>query len=230
MSHILVIEDEAVTRASLVTYLEAQGYDVSEAESAHEAEHVLAEKAIDLMLVDINLPGKDGLRITREQRAKSDIGIILVTGRNDDVDRIVGLEIGADDYVCKPFNRRELLARIKNLLYRTGQAGHAVKQVYRFDGFCFNIQTRRLETEDGEPVPLTRAEFEILYYLVSRSGQVATRDALMSRITHRQYGTNPRTVDVLVRRLRAKLDADAVRPSVITTIHGEGYAFTPTVI
>lgn len=119
MSHILIIEDEPVTRATLTSYLEAQGYDVSEAESADAAERILLEKPIDLLLVDINLPGKEGLKITREQRAKSDIGIILVTGRDDDVDRIVGLEMGADDYVCKPFNRRELLARIKSLLYRT---------------------------------------------------------------------------------------------------------------
>ncbi len=229
MSHILIIEDEPVTRATLTSYLEAQGYDVSEAESAQDAERVLAERPIDLMLVDINLPGKDGLRITREQRAKSNIGIILVTGRDDEVDRIVGLEIGADDYVCKPFNRRELLARIKNLLYRTGQAGHAAKKVYRFEGFAFDVHTRRLETGDGELVPLTRAEFEVLNYLVTRPGQVATRDAIMSRVTHRRYGANPRTVDVLVRRLRSKLDVDPSRPPIIATVHGEGYAFTPYV-
>lgn len=226
MSHILIIEDEPVTRATLTNYLEAQGYDVSEAESADAAERILLEKPIDLLLVDINLPGKDGLKITREQRAKSDIGIILVTGRDDDVDRIVGLEMGADDYVCKPFNRRELLARIKNLLYRTRESGHASQQVYRFDGFSFNTRARRLEDSSGATVPLTRAEYEVLHYLVSRPGEVATRDALMSRVTHRQYGTNPRTVDVLIRRLRAKLEPDPSEPSIICTVHGEGYAFT----
>ncbi len=229
MAHILIIEDEPVTRATLTSYLEAQGYDVSEAESADAAERLLAERPIDLLLVDINLPGKDGLKITREQRARSDIGIILVTGRDDDVDRIVGLEMGADDYVCKPFNRRELLARIKNLLYRTRQAGQGIRQIYRFEGFCFDARARRLEDRDGAAVPLTRAEFEVLHYLVSRPGDVATRDALMARVTHRNYGTNPRTVDVLIRRLRAKLEPDPSAPSIICTVHGEGYAFTSRV-
>lgn len=229
MAHILVIEDEPVSRAALASYLAAQGYGVSEAETAQEAERILSEQAIDLMLVDINLPGKDGLRITREQRALSDIGIILVTGRDDEVDRIVGLEIGADDYVCKPFNRRELLARIKNLLYRTGQAGHAARQVHRFEGFCFDTRSRRLEDARGETVPLTRAEFEVLHHLVTCAGQVVTRDVLMGRMTHRQYGANPRTVDVLIRRLRAKLESDPAHPEIICTVHGEGYAFTPHV-
>ncbi len=226
MSHILIIEDEPVTRATLTSYLEAQGYDVSEAASADVAERILRDRPVDLLLVDINLPGKDGLKITREQRAKSDIGIILVTGRDDDVDRIVGLEMGADDYVCKPFNRRELLARIKNLLYRTTQSTHGARQVYRFSGYVFDLQARRLENAEGATVPLTRAEFEVLQHFVTRPGEVASRDALMARVTHRQYGTNPRTVDVLIRRLRSKLEENPASPAIISTVHGEGYAFT----
>jgi len=226
MSHILIIEDEPVTRATLTSYLEAQGYDVAEAASADVAEHILRDQRVDLLLVDINLPGKDGLKITREQRAKSDIGIILVTGRDDDVDRIVGLEMGADDYVCKPFNRRELLARIKNLLYRTSQSVHSTRHVYRFSGFVFDLHGRRLENVDGATVPLTRAEFEVLQHFVTRPGEVVSRDALMARVTHRQYGTNPRTVDVLIRRLRTKLEQDPASPAIISTVHGEGYAFT----
>lgn len=226
---ILIVEDEPVSRAALSSYLQAQGYAVLESETAQQAEALLAETHIDLLLVDINLPGKDGLRLTREQRAASDIGIILVSGRDDEVDRIVGLEIGADDYVCKPFNRRELLARINNLLYRTGQATHAVRQQFRFDGFTFDSRARRLDGPDGETVPLTRAEFEVLHCLVTQAGQVVTRDALMGRVTHRQYGTNPRTVDVLIRRLRAKLEHDPARPALICTVHGEGYTFTPRV-
>ncbi len=228
-TQILVIEDEPVSRSALVIYLESQGFAVSEAASAEEAETILSQGAIDLMLVDVNLPGKDGLRLAREQRAISDIGIILVSGRDDDVDRIVGLEIGADDYVCKPFNRRELLARIKNLLYRTGQANHAQRQLYRFERFTFDSRARRLEDPEGNTVPLTRAEFEVLFCLVTHAGQVVTRDALMGRVTHRQYGTNPRTVDVLVRRLRAKLEPDPAQPMLICTVHGEGYSFTPRV-
>jgi len=226
MSRILIIEDEQVTRMTLTSYLDAQGYAVFEAGTADAAEKILREEPIDILLVDINLPGKDGLQITREQRARSDIGIILVTGRDDDIDRIVGLELGADDYVCKPFNRRELLARIKNLLRRTQAARRPAGQSVRFSDFIFDAPTRRLQTADGELLPLTRAEFEILRLLIERAGEVASRDALMAHMTHRQYGANPRTVDVIVRRLRAKLGDDPGQPRIITTVHGEGYAFT----
>ncbi|KIC20098.1 response regulator [Leisingera sp. ANG-Vp] len=226
MAHILIIEDEPVTRATLASYLDAQGYDVSQAETAEEAEKILEEQEVDLLLVDINLPGKDGLQITREQRGKSEIGIILVTGRDDEIDRIVGLELGADDYVCKPFNRRELLARLKNLLRRTQDIRRLSRRIYKFGKFQFDVAARHLQTAEGDSISLTRAEFEVLDMLVSRAGEVATRDALMSRVTHRQYGANPRTVDVLIRRLRGKLEEDPANPRVITTVHGEGYVFT----
>jgi two-component system torCAD operon response regulator TorR len=226
MARILIIEDEPITRATLSSYLDAQGYEIFEAETADAAEKVLSETEIDLMLVDINLPGKDGLQITREQRVKSQMGIILVTGRDDEVDRIVGLEIGADDYVCKPFNRRELLARIKNLLRRTRDIRRLSRRVFQFGRFQFDVAARRLETTEGELINLTRAEFEVLDMLVAHAGIITSREALMARVTHRQYGTNPRTVDVLVRRLRSKLEDDPSVPRLITTVHGEGYVFT----
>ncbi|MFW8634749.1 response regulator [Cribrihabitans pelagius] len=226
MAHILIIEDEPVTRATLASYLNAQGYRVSEAETAEEAEKTLEEQEVDLLLVDINLPGKDGLQITREQRAKSEMGIILVTGRDDQIDRIVGLELGADDYVCKPFNRRELLARLKNLLRRTQDIRRLSRRIHNFGKFRFDVAARHLQTAEGETVSLTRAEFEVLEALVGRAGEVVSRDALMSRVTHRQYGVNPRTVDVLIRRLRGKLEEDSGHPRIITTVHGEGYVFT----
>ena len=226
MDKILIIEDEAVTRATLAGYLDAQGYDVTEAETAEAAETQLAAQDFDLLIIDINLDGKSGLQFTREQRVRSNVGIILVTALDDEVDRIIGLEMGADDYVCKPFNRRELLARIKNLLRRTADARRLSRRIIRFEGYAFERQTRRLTTEDGAAVSLTRAEFEVLNLLVARAGSVVARDALMSIITHRQYGTNPRTVDVLIRRLRGKLERDPSAPELITTAHGEGYVFT----
>lgn len=226
MAHILIIEDEPVTRATLASYLDAQGYNVSQAETAEEAEKILEQQDVDLLLVDINLPGKDGLQITREQRARSEMGIILVTSRDDEIDRIVGLELGADDYVCKPFNRRELLARLKNLLRRTQDIRRLSRRIYKFGRFQFDVAARHLQTVTGDSISLTRAEFEVLDMLVSRAGEVASRDALMSRVTHRQYGVNPRTVDVLIRRLRGKLEEDPAHPRVITTVHGEGYVFT----
>jgi len=226
MPKILIIEDEPITRATLASYLDAQGYEVFESETAELADELLSKQEFDLLIIDVNLDGKDGLQITREQRAKSNVGIILVTGLVDDVDRIVGLELGADDYVCKPFNRRELLARIKNLLRRTSESRRLSRRVFRFEHFEFEPQSRRLMTQDGSVISLTRAEYEVLNLLVSRAGEVIDRDALMRIVTHRQYGTNPRTVDVLIRRLRAKLEVDPSSPQLITTAHGEGYVFT----
>ncbi len=224
--HILIIEDDPVTRATLGSYLDSHGYKVSEADSSERAERILADTGADLLIIDINLSGKDGLEITREQRALSEIGIILVSGRTDDVDRIVGLELGADDYVCKPFNRRELLARIKNLLRRTAAMRRTGRRVCAFEGFTFDTTSRQLRTADGTAIPLTRAEFELLRQFVSYPGAVLSRDRLALSVTHRSNDTTSRTIDVLVRRLRAKLNDDPKAPRIISTSHGEGYVFT----
>ncbi len=224
--HILIIEDDPVTRATLGSYLDSHGYRVSEADTSERAERILAETGADLLIIDINLSGKDGLEITREQRALSEIGIILVSGRTDDVDRIVGLELGADDYVCKPFNRRELLARIKNLLRRTAAMRRLGRKVYVFDGHTFDSTSRQLRNEAGEAIALTRAEFELLRQLISRPGEVLTRDRLSLGVTHRSPDGAGRTIDVLIRRLRAKLGDDPKAPRIIGTSHGEGYVFT----
>ena len=224
--HILIIEDDPVTRATLGSYLDSHGYRVSEADSSEKAERILAASGADLLIVDINLSGKDGLEITREQRALSEIGIILVSGRTDDVDRIVGLELGADDYVCKPFNRRELLARIKNLLRRTAAMRRMGRRVYGFEGFVFDSTSRQLRNAAGETIALTRAEFELLRLLVSHPGEVLTRDRLSQGVTHRGQDGVGRTIDVLIRRLRAKLGDDPKAPRIICTSHGEGYVFT----
>ncbi|MCV2866624.1 response regulator [Albidovulum sediminicola] len=224
--HIVIIEDEPVTRATLTSYLDSNGYRVTGAASAPRAEEILARDPADLLLIDVNLEGKDGLQITREQRALSEIGIILISGRTDDVDRIVGLEMGADDYVCKPFNRRELLARIKNILRRTTALRHLRRTVFRFEGFTFDVNKRQLTRSDGEPVRLTRAEYEVLAQLLRHPAEVQSREKLVACVTHRQDSPEPRTVDVLVRRLRKKLEDDPGAPQIITTSHGEGYIFT----
>ncbi|SEL27149.1 two-component system, OmpR family, torCAD operon response regulator TorR [Roseovarius azorensis] len=226
--HILIIEDEPVTRTTLAEYLSSHGYTVTAFESAESAEPMLASDQADLLLVDITLDGKDGLQITREQRARSDIGIILTTSLSDDVDRIVGLELGADDYVCKPFNRRELLARIKNLLRRTEMHRRFSRQHVRFHGFSFAMATRQLTASDGASIRLTRAEFELLAELLRHPGEVLSRERLMSAVTHRQQHPDTRTVDVIIRRLRTKLEEDPAVPRIITTAHGEGYVFTAT--
>jgi two-component system torCAD operon response regulator TorR len=227
-AHIVIIEDEPVTRTTLAEYLISHGYTVTAFDSAERAETMLDSDRADLLLVDITLDGKDGLQITREQRARSDIGIILTTSLSDDVDRIVGLELGADDYVCKPFNRRELLARIKNLLRRTEAQRRLSRQTLRFHGFTFAFATRQLTGPDGQPIRLTRAEYEVLAELLRHPGAVLSRERLMTVITHRQEHPDARTVDVIIRRLRTKLEEDPGAPRLITTAHGEGYVFTAT--
>jgi len=226
LPHILIIEDDPVTRATLGSYLDSHGYRVSEADSADKAERILAEMGADLLIIDINLSGKDGLEITREQRALSEIGIILVSGRTDDVDRIVGLELGADDYVCKPFNRRELLARIKNLLRRTTAMRRMGRRIYGFDGYTFDSVSRQLRNSAGEAIALTRAEYELLRQLISHPGEVLSRDRLSLGVTHRGEDSAGRTIDVLIRRLRTKMGDDPKAPRIIGTSHGEGYVFT----
>ncbi len=223
--HVLIVEDDSVTRAKLAGYLEAAGYRVSEAADGQQLRRVLTRDPADLVLLDINLPGEDGLELTREIRARSEVGIILVSGRTDDVDRIVGLEMGADDYVTKPFNPRELLARAKNLLRRTAGSARLETPVRTFAGWRFDTRTRRLTGLDGTKVLLTRAEFELLSAFTSRPGEVLSRERLLNAITHRSWEPNVRTVDVLVRRLRQKIETDPKAPELIVTAHGEGYLF-----
>lgn len=225
-AHIVLIEDDPVTRTALAGYLSSFGYRVTECAGADAAEKTLARENPDLLIVDINLSGKDGLEITREQRARSEIGIILLSGRTDDVDRIVGLELGADDYVCKPFNRRELLARVKNLLRRTSAMRQMTRRVVQFAGYSFDTASRQLLDQHGTIISLTRAEYELLRAFVLNPGIVMDRDRLLATITHRQNGTNTRTVDVMVKRLRAKLGDDPRTPRIFATSHGEGYVFT----
>ena len=229
--HILIVEDEPVSRAKLAGYFEKESYRVSEACDGEAMLALLAKEDADLVLLDINLPGDDGLFLTRWLRGQSDIGIILVTGRADEVDRIVGLEMGADDYVTKPFNYRELLARVKNLLWRITQVRKSGSRgsLKRFSGWGFDLDTRRLTSPDGERVELTRAEFELLVAFVKHPGIVMSRDRLLDNVSHRKWDPNDRTIDVLVRRLRQKIEQDPTMPKFVVTAHGEGYLFATDV-
>lgn len=191
----------------------------------------LSEHDIDLVMLDINLPGEDGLLLTRELRGQSDIGIILVTGRTDSIDRIIGLEMGADDYVTKPLELRELLVRVKNLLWRISTACHCNHELepdddklVRFGEWTFDIQRRSL-TRNGEPVRLTKAEYELLVALSAYPNQVLSRERILNMISHRVDAPNDRTIDVLIRRMRAKMEFDPKNPQIFVTVHGEGYMF-----
>lgn len=229
--HILVVEDEAITRAKLVGYFQHAGYQVSEAENKAQMNAVLEKHAIDLIMLDINLPDEDGLMITRNLRSHSTIGIVLVTGRTDAIDKIIGLEMGADDYVTKPFELRELLVRVKNILWRIGlaQKTPVVEEqedddLFRFGACSFDIPKRKL-LKNKLPVKLTKAEYDILVAFVANPSRVLSRDRLLNLIAHRVDAPNDRTIDVLVRRLRNKIEDNPKEPQIFTTIHGEGYLF-----
>ena len=227
-AHILIVEDELTSRTMLSGYFESQGYVITEAETGAEMRRAFAAGKIDLIMLDIHLPDEDGLTLLKDVRRYSDVGIIMVTGKSDDVDRIVALEMEADDYVTKPFNPRELLARAKNVIRRVRAARQNNKEnrVVRFANWQLDLDQRLLIGEDNEPVHLTRGEFELLSAMTSHKGQVLTRDNLLDHLDHRQFDPSDRTVDVLIARLRKKIEEDPKCPSLIVTVHGVGYVFT----
>ena len=221
---LLVVDDDLVAQARMNAYFSKEGYRVLLAGDGEAFWRQLGQGGVDLVLLDINLPGQDGLSLARELRARdASIGIILVTSRDDDVDKIVGLEVGADDYVTKPFNPRELLARVKSLLRRSGARPAEVADSLRFSGWVLELSRRRLRDRAGQDVALTRGEFEVLALLVRHPGEILDRDRLSRAVSGHDWSPQDRSVDVLVRRLRAKLDDPARADSLIATIRGEGY-------
>ncbi len=232
-ARILVVDDEPVTRQCLTSYFETEGYQVFEAETAEQAETVLSDQTIDVVLLDIRLPGKDGLTLTRELRVHTEVGIILVTGRQDEVDRIIGLECGADEYVTKPFNPREILARTKNLIRRVRHCTEAKptdalpNSFKTFERWKLNLDRRQLVDDQQQTTQLTEGEFQLLNTLMNHAGQIMSREQILEQIRNREWVPSDRTVDVLIGRLRRKLGDDPAQPKTILTVHGAGYLFTP---
>lgn len=225
--HILIVEDDRTTRMRLAAYLREQGHRVSEAADAEDMDLIIQTDPPELLLVDINLEGKDGLTITREQRAASRVGIILLTARDDQVDKIVGLEMGADDYVTKPFDKRELAARVKNLLARIsdiGQAPQGPPPVVNFGPWCFDRIRRRLVSA-GRVEALTKQEYDVMSALADHPGQTLSRARLAELMGREPLRSNDRMIDVVVGRLRKKLERDPTSPDWILTEHGRGYHF-----
>jgi two-component system torCAD operon response regulator TorR len=224
---IAVVDDDPSIRETLEGFLEAEGYEICCAADADELDRVMRVKAIDLVLLDIRLPGRDGLSLTRELREKSELGIILITGRNDKVDRILGLEYGADDYIAKPVDERELLPRVRNLLRRVEHSrSFAAPSTLSFGQYRLDTRGRSLTGPSGENVPLTTAEFDLLLAFVRNAGQAMSRERLNSAIKRRRFESMDRTIDTLVRRLRRKIEVDPDNPHLIKTVHGTGYLFS----
>lgn len=226
---ILVVEDEIVTRNTLKGIFEAEGYDVFEAENGVEMHHILANHNINLVVMDINLPGKNGLLLARELREELSLPLIFLTGRDNEVDKILGLEIGADDYLTKPFNPRELTIRARNLLHRT--MSHQEKEntfgreFYRFNGWKLDLKSHSLITPEGQEFKLPRSEFRAMLHFCENPGKLQTREELLKKMTGRELKPQDRTVDVTIRRIRKHFEDHPNTPNIIMTIHGEGYRF-----
>lgn len=234
--HILVVDDDREIRDLLRRYLVKQGYRVTIAAEGHEMRAAVAERAIDLVVLDLMLPGEDGLSLCRWLREHSQLPVIMLTARGEDIDRIVGLEMGADDYMPKPFNPRELVARIKAVLRRTGAArggqpgeppeaageGDAVV----FAGWRLDRASRELTSPAGALVPLSAGEYELLVAFVSHPQRVLSRDLLLDLARGREAQPFDRAVDVQVSRLRRKIEDDPQDPRLIKTIRGGGYMLT----
>ncbi|OYD26188.1 two-component system response regulator ArcA [Oceanimonas baumannii] len=228
--HILIVEDELVTRNTLKGIFEAEGYAVLEATDGEEMYKALSDHKVNLVIMDINLPGKNGLLLARELREQHNLALMFLTGRDNEVDKILGLEIGADDYITKPFNPRELTIRARNLLSRTMQAPDAQeddKQIdaYRFNGWTLDINSRALVSPSGEVFKLPRSEFRAMVHFCEHPGQIQSRAELLKKMTGRELKPHDRTVDVTIRRIRKHFESVPDTPEIIATIHGEGYRF-----
>lgn len=228
---ILVVEDEVVTRNTLKSVFEAEGYVVFEAQDGVEMHQILNAQEVNLIIMDINLPGKNGLMLARELREKDNVALMFLTGRDNEVDRILGLEIGADDYIIKPFNPRELTIRARNLLQRTMPVPEKnIKELkssesFRFNGWKLDINSRSLITPTGEVLKLPRSEFRALLHFCENPGKIQTRETLLNKMTGRELKPHDRTVDVTIRRIRKHFEDYSPNSEIIVTIHGEGYRF-----
>lgn len=226
--HILVIDDDPDIRDMVIEYLSKNDMRVSAAKSGREMFEVIDREAIDLVLLDLRLPGEDGMQLARTLRERSILPIVLLTGRNEEADRVMGLELGADDYVTKPFSLRELLARVRAVLRRyqvqvTLPERDNSRRAFRFAGWELNLRTRRLVSPAGTYVEISNGEFSLLSALCRAPQHVLTRDQLLAMSRLHEAEVYERSIDVQVRRLRLKIEADPANPALIVTERGAGY-------
>ncbi len=229
--HILIVDDDPDLHELLGRYLSDQGFEVASAEDGAAMDNFLATHATDLIILDLMLPGEDGLSIAKRLRRNRQTPIIILSARGEDVDRIVGLEVGADDYLPKPFNPRELLARIRAVLRRPAAAStagpdDAEQQTLGFGPFKLNLITQEL-TRDAQLVPLTGGEFALLRIFVEHPNRVLSRDTLVDMLKGFERSPYDRSIDVRITRLRRKIERDPTSPVYIRTVWGEGYRFCP---
>jgi DNA-binding response OmpR family regulator len=240
--HILVVDDEAEVRELLEEYLQKQGFQISTAESVPAARTVLGglqeAPPVELVILDLRMPGEDGLVLARELRSRGDIAIIMLTASGETIDRVVGLEIGADDYMAKPFDPRELLARIRSVLRRTRPAAQASapdpdpvpppENGVRFGCCLLDLASRQLFAPDGTEVPITAMQFDLMEAFLNHPNRVLSRDQLLE-LAHKR-GDEPfdRSIDIRIARLRRKIEENPQLPQTIKTVHGVGYIYVPS--
>ena len=236
--HILIIDDEARIRTMLRRYLGGEGFAISEAADGSAARAILAREPIGLVLLDLMLPGEDGLSLARHIREHSKIPVIMLTGKADVIDRVAGLEAGADDYVAKPFHLREVLARIRTVLRRaqptTAPGASAAEEpkpgeILVFPGWRLDLSRRDLSRSSGEAVPLTSSEFDLLSAFARHPNRVLSRDQLMEMVKGREWAAFDRAIDTQIVRLRRKIEAEPSAPTLIKTVRGAGYIFATPV-
>ncbi len=229
-AHILIVDDDRGTRDLLREFFQKHGLRVSVARDSEEMQTVMRRSPADLVILDVMLPGRSGLEICRDIRARSKMPIIMLTAVTETVDRVVGLEMGADDYVPKPFDPRELLARVRAVLRRPvmpGTTDHSEPQIYRFAGWTLDCARRRLVAPGDVRVELTTAEFNLLQALVRSAQRVLSRDQLMELAGSDGAASYDRSIDILISRLRRKMEDDPRAPKLILTVRGGGYQFVP---
>jgi len=226
--NVLIVDDDAGIRDLLADYLAKQGMRVTSARDGKEMDERLAGGYPDLIVMDLMLPGEDGLSLTRRVKAARDVPVIMLSARGEDIDRIVGLEVGADDYLPKPFNPRELLARIRAVLRRGSAVNHdqAANEVARFGPFSLDLAAQVL-SRDGAEIPLSQAEFTLLKLFIERPNRALSRDQIMDSLKGYERDPFDRSIDVRVTRLRKKLEDDPANPVYIRTVWGQGYLFSP---
>lgn len=233
LPHLLIVDDQPDIRNPLATYLTQKGFRSSTAASAAEARKLLETSAIDLVILDIMMPGEDGLSLCRHLRETRDLPVIILTAMSEETDRVIGLEMGADDYMVKPFNPRELLARIKSVLRRANSLPWKERQLpeksLRFDRWTLHLSQRELVGEDGVAIPLSTGEFVLLSIFLKYPHVVLTRDQLLDLTRHRTAEVFDRSIDNQVSRLRKKIEVDPKAPALIKTVWGGGYLFAAEV-
>ena len=228
-SRLLVVDDDAELRELIDQYLSGQGFEVETVEDGVAMDERLAAAQFDLIILDLMLPGEDGLSIAKRLKSDADIPIVILSAQGDDVDRIVGLEVGADDYLPKPFNPRELLARIRAVLRRTAGQPRTFEvddERFRFGTYTLDVPAHRL-TRGDEVIALTSGEFDLLLVLVRHPNRVLDRDRILDLLTGAERSPFDRSIDVRVTRLRSKIEVDPSNPKYIKTVWGKGYMFCP---